>query len=485
MAEAPLSEEEAVGERVATNAIVRAAGEVVGKLASLLLFAALGRALGEQGLGVFVFAMSFGIIVLIPIDLGFDRNLLREAAADRSRLNELAGTVLSCKLALTVPAVAIALAVIALSGMASATRNVVLILLLGLLIESVGRTAAHVFMALERSVALTVAVVAQRVLAAALGITALAANMGVAAVAWSYTIGALAGLVISVVLIRPHFPLGRLRFGWPSSSDMVRTATFAVQDVATLLLFRVDAVILAVMASTAAVGRYGAAYRIFESTWFITVALFGAFVAMFSYLDATSQPTLKSVLERAMKLSFITLMPCLVGFGLAAPAIIETVFGSDLMGAAEPLQILAPAVLLLGVGAMGTTFLMAQHRPGPVLRISLAAVAVNLALNVALIPGLGASGSATAMLITEAGIAAAALVVIDRALGGLPWVRMLAGTFGAGLAMAGVIVAFGGGLAALAAGVVTYFLVLAALERAVNPADVETVSAMVRRRLPA
>lgn len=483
MAEQELTKEEAVGERVASNAIVRAAGEVVGKLASLVLFAALGRTLGEDGLGVFVFALSFGIIVLIPIDLGFDRNLLREAAVDRSRLGVLTGTVLSLKLALTVPAVGVAVVVVALSGMAPDTGMVVLILLLGLLIESLGRTAAHVFMALERSVALTVAVVVQRVLAAALGIVALAAGMGVDAVAWAYVVGALAGLVVSVVLLRPHFPLAQVRIVRPNSGDMVRTATFAAQDVATLLLFRVDAVILAVMASTAAVGRYGAAYRVFESTWFITVALFGAFVAMFTYLDATTQPTLKSVLERALKLSFITLMPCAMAFGLSAQAIVETVFGPDLAGAVEPLQILAPAVLLLGVGAMGTTFLMAQDRAAPVLKISLAAVVVNIALNVGLIPSLGATGSAAAMLVTEAGIAAAALVVVDRVLAGLPWAQILAGPVAAGVAMAVVIIVLGGGLGALAAGVVAYLLVLAVVERTVNPADVRSVSAMVRRRI--
>jgi O-antigen/teichoic acid export membrane protein len=485
MADARLSDGEAAGERVAFNTIVRAVGEVVGKLASLVLFAALGRTLGEDGLGVFVFGLSFAIIVLIPIDLGFDRNLVREVAADRSRIAPLTGTVLTCKFALMVPAMAVALVVVWLLDLAPTTRDVVLIMLLGQVFESLGRTAAYVFMALERSGALSVGVVVQRVLAAGLGIAALAGGLGVSAVAWAYTIGAVAGLTVSCVLLNPHFPLRRLRPGRLSSGEMVRTATFALQDIATLLLFRVDAVILAAMASTAAVGRYGAAYRIFESTWFITVALFGAFVAMFSYLDATTQPTLKATLERAMKLSFVTLVPCTVAFALSSTAIIRAVFGADLAGAAGPLRILAPAVVLLGVGAMATTFLMSQRRARPVLWISLAAVVVNIGLNVALIPGLDARGSAVAMLVTEAGIAAAAVVVVDRVLGGLPWPQMLASTVAAGVAMAAVIALLGYGIGALVAGVAAYLVVLIAVERTVNPADVRSITAMVRRRLPA
>jgi O-antigen/teichoic acid export membrane protein len=485
MGEPELSAAEAAGERAAFNAVVRAVGEIVGKLASLVLFAALGRTLGEDGLGVFVFALSFGIIVLIPIDLGFDRNLLREVAADRTRLGPLTGTVLACKLAITVPAVGVAIGVVAIADYPAQTRSVVLVLLLGLVLESLGRTVAHVFMALERAGALSVSIVVQRVLAAALGVAALASGSGVTAVAWAYTAGAAAGLLVACVLVAPRFPFSELRLRRADSSELARTVTFALQDVATLLLFRVDAVILSVMASTAAVGRYGAAYRIFESTWFVTVALFGAFSAMFTYLDHTTEPTLHSVLERAMKVSFVTLVPCAVAFGLCAPQIVDAVFGDDLAGAVAPLRILAPAVVLLGVGAMGTTFLMARRRARPVLWISLAAVALNVALNVALIPALGARGSAIAMLVTEAGIAAVALRVVHREMGGLPWRTIVASPVAAGAAMAGITLALGSGWGALAAGAVAYLGAVALVERAVNPDDARSVAAMVRRRLPA
>ena len=58
-----------------------------------------------------------------------------------------------------------------------------------------------------------------------------------------------------------------------------------------MMLFRLDTVILSLMATLAAVGRYGAAYRLLEASLFITYALMGAFVPMYTYLDEDSEPT--------------------------------------------------------------------------------------------------------------------------------------------------------------------------------------------------
>ena len=81
---------------------------------------------------------------------------------------------------------------------------------------------------------------------------------------------------------------------------------FAAQDVFSALLAKVDALILAVLTTQAAVGIYGAAYRLFESTLLVPYALAGAFSAMYTYLGHDSEAharlglsTLDQVLARA------------------------------------------------------------------------------------------------------------------------------------------------------------------------------------------
>ena len=55
-------------------------------------------------------------------------------------------------------------------------------------------------------------------------------------------------------------------------------------------LARLDTLLLSFIATQAVVGLDGAAYRLLEATLFISVALQGAFSAMFTYLDERSDP---------------------------------------------------------------------------------------------------------------------------------------------------------------------------------------------------
>jgi len=107
----------------------------------------------------------------------------------------------------------------------------------------------------------------------------------------------------------------------------------------------------------------------------------------------------------------VTLVPCALAIGLCAPALVDAVYGAKLSGAVDPLRLLAPAVVFLGLGSLASTLLMARRRARPVLWVSLTAVAVNVVLNFVLIPELGARGAAVAMLATEGLLALVALVV--------------------------------------------------------------------------
>src|SRR5580693_7827491 len=63
----------AAGERAIMNTVYRSGGEIVGRFASLLLFAVAARKLGENGLGAFVFGIAFAGFVMILGALGLDR----------------------------------------------------------------------------------------------------------------------------------------------------------------------------------------------------------------------------------------------------------------------------------------------------------------------------------------------------------------------------------------------------------------------------
>jgi O-antigen/teichoic acid export membrane protein len=472
-------------ERAARNTLARATGELLAKLASLAFFAVLARKLGQHGVGVFVFALAWAEISMLLASLGLDRAIIRWIARDRARARRLFGDSVGIKVALGVPIALVSFAIVNVIALGGTTRTAVYVLTLGALLDALTRASFGVFTALERSELTAVCLIAQRALAAALGIAALAAGYGVVAVTVTYTAAASVGFALSVVLLRRRLrltPIDAAPRGWRALG--VASVPFAVQDAFTVLLFRIDAVLLSLIATTAAVGRYGSAYRLFESTFFLTYALGAAFAPMYTYLEPDGEPTVGGVFQRSLKLSLLLLVPPAVVFGTLASFVSRTLFGAGLEAAAPALRILAPVVVLIGLVTLSTSLVVSRRSPAAVVWLSGAMTALNVALNLVLIPGLDERGAAIAMLVTEAAFLVVAMRMALRAAGA----RLSASTFAAplvaGAAMAAATLALRHAPgAALAVGLAVYPAAFVLVERLISPDDLAFVVGVARRRL--
>ena len=480
-----LTPAEATGQRAVANTLLRAGGDIVGKLASLVLFAVMARQLSVTDLGVFVFGLAFLQIALVPIEFGFDRYLLRRVAKDRESIHTLFFDVVSLKLALTVPILVVAAAVLLIAGYDDQTREVVAILAVGFVLDAVANTIHSVFLAHERNGLNAAVVVVQRVGGAAAGLAVLAAGYGVVAVSATYSAAAALGLVMASFLLIRRIGLPRQAVstrGWLRLTGV--SLPFALQDVFSVLLFKLDAVILSLMATQAAVGRYGAAYRLLESSLFITFALTGAFAPMYTYLDSNSEPTVGAAFERSVKLALLALVPIAVVFGVLAEPVCRLLFGSGLEDAAEPLRLLAPVVVVLGVVTLASSLIVSRRNPMVMVWSTAAIVALNVILNVALIPSWDETGAAAAMLVSEVAFLAIVLPMAVRTVGGVRWLPTVTGPLVAGATM--LVLTFlldGIPLAAAAVGSAAYLLVLVLVERVVAPRDVEAATRIARHWL--
>lgn len=140
---------------------------------------------------------------------------------------------------------------------------------------------------------------------------------------------------------------------------------------------------------------------------------------------------------------------------------------------------------ILGKLTLGSSLLIGRREPRVLVRLAAGAVAVNLTLNLTLIPPFEDRGAAAAMLITAVSFAGVAMFEAVRTVGGVRWTPMLAGPLAGGAAMAAAMLLLSGSLAlAVAIGVPAYLVGLLLIERAFSPRDVAFVVAMVERRLP-
>lgn len=192
---------EEAGGRAARNTIIRAGAEILGKVATLILFVALARKVGQEGTGVYVLAFAFCQIAFMPIDLGFDRYLLRRVAVDRAELNRLFFNVLAVKLAISVPVLLTMFAAVNLIGYEQVVLESIYVFGIGFLLDAAARTITYTFTAYELGAAYGAVVVIQRVIAAAAGLAALSAGAGIVTVAAAYSLGSFAALIAASILL--------------------------------------------------------------------------------------------------------------------------------------------------------------------------------------------------------------------------------------------------------------------------------------------
>jgi O-antigen/teichoic acid export membrane protein len=178
------------------------------------------------------------------------------------------------------------------------------------------------------------------------------------------------------------------------------------------------------------------------------------------------------------------LAPIGVAFACLPAPICRLFFGPGFAGSAEPLRILAPVVVMLGVVGLASSLVVSRNRPRGIVWASGAMVVLNLMLNLALIPAWGGSGAAAAMLVTETAFVFIVLHLAGAAMeASVPWGRTLLAPGVATITMGAVVLALSATwVAALAVGLVTYLLVYVAVERIVSPADLAFAIELVRRR---
>jgi len=312
------------------------------------------------------------------------------------------------------------------------------------------------------------------------------AGFGVVAVAVAYLIGAAFRFVQSVYLL--HRRLRPPRRILPADVRRLirkRSLTFTAQDIFGLVLARADVLILAALATDAVVGLYGSAYRLFEATTFINLALTGAFTAMYTYLGKDTTPTLAAVFQRSIKLLLTLQLPIAVALGLLAEPLCVAFFGEQFRDSADPLRLLAPVVVLFGLMVLTSVLVLSRSRPRRMVYTVAVASVVNIVLNLTLIPAYDDVGAAAAMLGSLAVYAGIAMWLAVLETGRINWVSMLGAPVAASAVMAVPLLLLSGVWPiALVVGTLVYVAAYVAIERIIEPDDLRFVVDLVKRRLP-
>jgi O-antigen/teichoic acid export membrane protein len=376
-----------------TNAAVLAGVRVAAPVLSLVVVLVVSRRLGAEGLGRYSLAYAFlGLFGLLAA-AGLPALLTREGARRPDELGRLLGGAVA--LSGGVSAVLTLAMLVLASGYDPATRQALSILSLALAPMAFCACGEAAFLASERTVPIAVVCLVEQVVKAGLGVTLLWAGSGLN--------GVLAAAVLGKVLASGvgWVWLGRVgvRMERPESlrALAVEMPVFACSAVCATLYWRVDVFLLSWLRGVGEVGCYTAAYRVLDAAILLPQSLCQAW---YPRLATGAAP------DGYGRWLLASTAPPAVAIAIGAGQLVTLLYGAGLEGAGPVLAVLIWTAVPYAWNRYQAYRLVAADRQTTDLAINLMLLAVNVALNLALIPRHGAMGAAVVTLATAVGYGA-------------------------------------------------------------------------------
>jgi O-antigen/teichoic acid export membrane protein len=415
------------------NILRLTSGDVLAKALYFLSFVYLARVLGVESYGSLQFAISILMYFTLVGDGGLEVWATRQTARAED-LRQLVAQVTALRLLLSGLAFAALLALLPILPEANGLRAILLLFGLSLPVQAV--TLKWYWLGRERmGPAAKGLVVAQVVFAAAVfglvhrpedalwvPVLRVVGDLAMAAYyAWRYA-AEQGGLPFSLSLRGTRGVLAQA---------MPIGAIHALG----ILNYDFDSVLLGILLGPMAVGWYSAAYRPVTVALAVPLTYFAGLFPALSRTYAESQEAFGEIAERSLRLICLVALPVGVGTTLLAEPVMLLLYGAEYRQGVPALQILGWSAALVMLRGTYRQVLLAAGKARLDLRNAVVATAVNVGLNLALIPAYGIIGAAVATVAADVVWLGLAVLVSGSYLTPGALARSLSYPAGAALAM--------------------------------------------------
>ena len=376
---------------------LKGAADVAGKAVTLVITAVAARTLVADAFGVLALAMATGWLLGVATDAGLSMHLARETARRPSR-----------QLLLEVLGLRAGLAYVAATMIAFFTPAIVpphwkmqfVLVVFAQLSGAIVETVAHFFRGLQRSEIESIVHASHRFTTLVLALTVLWQWPRLDYLGAAMLIPAVLALVASAGiawrLSAPHRVLDSRREPVITPSRFARDILpLGAAVLVSALYFRIDVYFIERWQGLEAVGAYNAVFRLIEAMRLIPAAVMAVtFPLMVQATDTRVVQRIAGALGG-------------VGFALApvgvmgSAAIVTLIYGAPFQYAAPAFALLSLSLPLFFLNYALTHQVIGWDGQRAYLVITLLALIVNVAANIALVPAQGMNGAAIATLLTE------------------------------------------------------------------------------------
>jgi O-antigen/teichoic acid export membrane protein len=201
------------------------------------------------------------------------------------------------------------------------------------------------------------------------------------------------------LLLRTHVQGERVQ---PSDTGIRQLLSFGgtvhIGNVLMQLSYRLDLFLVNLFLGSAATGVYYIGVRVTEQVWLAAQPISTVLLPRLSAQDPRDPP----IAPMAIRLALYSALAVGLGLLLVVRPAVAGLFGSAYDAAAEVVLLLLPGALLLSGARIACVAMTARGRPDLNLRVNIVVFALNVGLNLVLIPRLGMPGAAVATSLSYA-----------------------------------------------------------------------------------
>lgn len=373
----------------------------------------LARYLDVEGFGAFNYVFAFMYLFLSLNDLGVNTIVVREVSKAPERAAAIVGAAIALRLVIAIAVLAIAWAAIWLWPMDDALRVPLSLFALVLPLNALN-VPGTIFQTAMRFDLNAVATIVWRVSGLVLIIAAVLAGFGLLAVLGALLISDVIGLSTIVLLarrlvrFRPHVDRAIWRLLLRS------TIPVGAALLLTSVVNRIDFLMLERMVSIEAVGLYSAAYRITNLLEKFPLFVMATVYPIMSQLASADPVRLKHVYRRTVSHFAAFGIPLGIAVTFAAPHLTALAFGEEYRAAGGALRYLVWSTVWLYLALAGGNLLISVGRSVDSLIALALGTALNVGLNLLLIPSRGIEGAAIATAATYALVLVMTAAAVER-----------------------------------------------------------------------
>ncbi len=387
---------------------------------NLVLTSFLARYLGGGGFGQIMVAMSITAVLLCAAELGLGRITVRELVRNQTDPGEILGSTFFSRLTIGI----VLYGALLIYVWVMRPEHTWLLVIYGSLL--VTHSATELVLWLESAGKVEAVAWAQMcgflVSAAAIGV-GVWAKLPVWYFACTYVLECWAAILVCVYL---YLKAGGQVRGWRWSggraTKLLRESWFELaSQLALLLLFRIDTIMVEMLRGKEEAGVYGAAVRVSEVMYFLPVILSSVCLPTLVSLRSSDPDKYRQRFADYFGLSLLIAVPSAALLALAAPLVVMVLFGDQFAASAPILVIHAWSFIPYAIGVARTQYLTSEGRLWVNLPSVLGALIINVVLNWFWIPSYGGLGAAWATLIayTTAWLLSSFLLPSSRDVSGL------------------------------------------------------------------